>query len=330
MAMLTCFLFFSVLIITVNKVEADHLVPKNDPTVTEAVEGNENVGKVILLHHPINTRSHRIQQDALLEGLLARGHRVVGVFPQEGGRHLLNHPLYTEILVEDRLAALYVFMTKTMMEEDYSNPLVFLSLIPNFMEKWVKMISDTMIDSQIVVERLREMNVTPSAMTSTVQFHFTVVQVWEAFGRPPLIGFSPPGVAMHISKFLGNIENPAYMPELQASFVEPMTFSQRLANTIMYSIQDYDLLGQFWIPRFMDFASFDLPQYIESLHSIDLLLLASHHVTHSPQVTPPNIVEVGGLHCRPGLPLPHNLQQVLDGSPQVGLRRNIIMALLML
>ena len=53
------------------------------------------------------------------------------------------------------------------------------------------------------------MNVTPSAMTSTVQFHFTVVQVitgprapqvWEAFGRPPLIGFSPPGVAMHISK----------------------------------------------------------------------------------------------------------------------------------
>ena len=40
-------------------------------------------------------------------------------------------------------------MTKTMMEEDYSNPLVFLSLIPNFMEKWVKMISDTMIDSQI-------------------------------------------------------------------------------------------------------------------------------------------------------------------------------------
>ena len=74
------------------------------------------------------------------------------------------------------------------------------------------------------------------------------------------------------------------MPELQASFVEPMTFSQRLANTIMYSIQDYDLLGQFWIPRFMDFASFDLPQYIESLHSIDLLLLASHHVTHSPQV----------------------------------------------
>ena len=68
MAMLTCFLFFSVLIITVNKVEADHLVPKNDPTVTEAVEGNgEEGGKVILLHHPINTKSHRIQQDALLE-----------------------------------------------------------------------------------------------------------------------------------------------------------------------------------------------------------------------------------------------------------------------
>ena len=52
------------------------------------------------------------------------------------------------------------------------------------------------------------MNVTPAAMTSTVQFHFTTVevsgsaapQVWEAFARPPLIGLSPPGVAMHVSK----------------------------------------------------------------------------------------------------------------------------------
>ena len=93
------------------------------------------------------------------QGLLARGHRVVGVFPQEGAPHLLHHPLYTEILVEDRchsaflamprLAALYVFMTKTMMEEDFSSPLVFFSLIPSFMEKWVKMIEDTRIDSQI-------------------------------------------------------------------------------------------------------------------------------------------------------------------------------------
>ena len=80
------------------------------------------------------------------------------------------------------------------------------------------------------------------------------------------------------------------MPEIQASFVEPMTFSQRLANTIMYSIQDYDVLGQFWIPWFMDFASFDLVQYMESLQRIDVLLLASHHVTHSPQVAQATLV----------------------------------------
>ena len=41
-------------------------------------------GRLVLLYHPFNTVSHRMQQTALLEGLLGRGHRVIGVFPQVG------------------------------------------------------------------------------------------------------------------------------------------------------------------------------------------------------------------------------------------------------
>ena len=49
---------------------------------------------------------------------------------------------------------------------------------------------------------------------------------------------------------------------------------------------------------------------------LDLLLLASHHVTHSASVLAPNTIEVGGLHCREGRPLPPHLQQILDSSPE--------------
>ena len=53
----------------------------------------------LLMYVPWNTRSHRMQQNAILEGMLARGHRVTGVFPQ---KYKEKHQNYTEIIVEDR------------------------------------------------------------------------------------------------------------------------------------------------------------------------------------------------------------------------------------
>ena len=53
----------------------------------------------LLMYVPWNTRSHRMQQNAVLEGMLARGHTVTGVFPQE---YHGKHENYTEILVKDR------------------------------------------------------------------------------------------------------------------------------------------------------------------------------------------------------------------------------------
>ena len=51
------------------------------------------------MYFPWNTRSHRMQQNAILEGMLARGHRVTGVFPQ---KYKEKHQNYTEIIVQDR------------------------------------------------------------------------------------------------------------------------------------------------------------------------------------------------------------------------------------
>ena len=59
-------------------------------------------GGHVLMYHPWSTRSHRQQNNALLEGLLARGHRVTGVVPQSTEIKNVN---YTEIIVEDRSVA---------------------------------------------------------------------------------------------------------------------------------------------------------------------------------------------------------------------------------
>jgi len=122
---------------------------------------------------------------------------------------------------------------------------------------------------------------------------------------------------MHASKYLGSIENPSYMPELQLPFVEPLTFGQRLADTISYAMQDYEWLGWFWWPIFFNWNEFmDIDMLVGQIKSMDILLTCSHYVTQSAQVTPPNIIEIGGVHCAPGKPLPQDLQRIMEEAPQ--------------
>ena len=35
------------------------------------------------------------------------------------------------------------------------------------------------------------------------------------------------------------------------------------------------------------------------------------------KVTPPNIIEIGGVHCAPGKPLPQDLQMIMEEAAQV-------------
>ena len=56
-------------------------------------------GEHILMFFPWNTKSLRIQQNAILEGLLDRGHEVTGVFPQD---YHSEHENYTEIVVKTK------------------------------------------------------------------------------------------------------------------------------------------------------------------------------------------------------------------------------------
>ena len=53
----------------------------------------------ILMYHPWGTKSHRGQQNALIVGLLDKGHTVTGIFSEKSD---LNHDNYDEIVVETR------------------------------------------------------------------------------------------------------------------------------------------------------------------------------------------------------------------------------------
>ena len=83
------------------KEDIDRIVTKEEEQESDTIitqMDNTTPSSHILMFHPWNTKSHRIQQNALLEGFLARGHRVTGVFPQSSN---IKNERYTEIVVED-------------------------------------------------------------------------------------------------------------------------------------------------------------------------------------------------------------------------------------
>merc|ERR1719206_597109 len=87
------------------------------------------------------------------------------------------------------------------MTQDYSNPLVYWSVMGQMMTHFELMLTNAADDSMMVVEKLKRMNITPDAITTTVQFHWASALVFEEFNPVPLIGLSPPGNSMHASKY---------------------------------------------------------------------------------------------------------------------------------
>ena len=193
------------------------------------------------------------------------------------------------------------------METDSTSPLQMLSVWAEMFQVMKNITEETKEYGKEVIESIESRNETVDVVIFTTRLAFLGTHVFQHF-RSPLIGIPPSGRAQHIAKYLGNPENPSYQPENESPFVEPMTFLQRLSNTLLYSVLDYDLLGWLWMPLFMDsyFEKFD----------VSLLLLCSHFVTHSPQVLAANTIEVGGLHCRDSKKLPDDLQLFLDSHSE--------------
>ena len=102
---------------------------------------------------------------------------------------------------------------------------------------------------------------------------------------PGLIATSTVGWAHHVQKYLGNPDNPSHQPEQFMSAVEPLNFQERLINTLIYS-HDYNILGWMVFPNiFPDlYKSLNVDGFKKMIYEIDLLFIASHFITHSPQV----------------------------------------------
>ena len=266
-------------------------------------------GKHILMHHPWSTRSHMMQQTALLQGLLDAGYEVTAVFPHPTN---IVAPGYTELVAEDTFGKISKVMLDAMINKESTGIFGFLRLVPVISNMMVEEFDGMENFQDMIITNLSTQNKSVDALIVTTQFSFTGSRLFDHY-KCPLISMSPPGWASRITKHMGNSENPSYQPDQIIPLIEPMAFHQRLLNTMIYAIMDMEFLGGYLMSLI---SKFDTDGYVKMHKATSLILMPSHFVTQSPRALTANTVEVGGIHCRKGEQLPNDLQNFLDSHPE--------------
>ena len=136
----------------------------------------------------------------------------------------------------------------------------------------------------------------------------------------PLITFSPAGpFSLHLTPGLGNPINPIIHPNVVAPFIEPLSFFERIANIFLENLMEVytTYVDSIQIESVREQFGADIPDFYTIMAERSALAFTnSHFVTHGSWPYYQNLVEIGGIHCKPGKPLPSDLKEFMDSHPE--------------
>ena len=140
------------------------------------------------------------------------------------------------------------------------------------------------------------------------------------FFDSPIIFFSPAGpFGLQLAPGLGNPINPVVQPHIVAPFIEPMSFTQRISNVLLDRVMNayVSWMDSLFLESVRNHFGDDIPDFNSIIKERSALAIAnSHFVTHGSWPLYQNLVEVGGIHCKPGKELPKDLKEYLDSHPE--------------
>lgn len=123
--------------------------------------------------------------------------------------------------------------------------------------------------------------------------------------RAPLIVFSSMPVDYTGGALMGLRMPPSFIPSSFTAFTDKMSFWERFENTLFtWAIAGMTQMfeGPF-VEIYKQYLGENLPSSSEIMENTSLLFSNSHFALNFPRPVLPNIVEVGGIHCRPSKPL---------------------------
>nr|AVT42226.1 UDP-glucuronosyltransferase 328B1 [Lissorhoptrus oryzophilus] len=133
--------------------------------------------------------------------------------------------------------------------------------------------------------------------------------------KAPFIGLSSCSMMAWHSQWFGSPDNPSYIPSIYMAHLPPMTFLERVENTLVH------LAHKLWYTIFMEKPGSKLSkQYIgfepADPYNASLYLVNTHYSLHGVKPLVPGIVEVGGIHVATKEPkkLPQDIERWTNES----------------
>uniref|UniRef100_A0A2P2I7E1 UDP-glucuronosyltransferase n=2 Tax=Hirondellea gigas TaxID=1518452 RepID=A0A2P2I7E1_9CRUS len=272
------------------------------PTTGEIPPSEASYNILMLL--PISSRSHRNVFMPLATALAARGHKVTMLSNHEAPdqnpkikyiRHNLDH------FKEEEMDMFAVQKNPSKIFD------IFTTVFP--------LIARDIYDVPVVKELYNKRS----------EFDLFIVDAIFNEGSYPFvygknfIVLCPGLLDPSQSAVVGNLLNPAYVPNMLADYPRPYSFITRVKN-IFFSL----VLPITWrksivtpVEAVLKKRFPNLPPLLEIERNQSLTLINSHFSLGIPLPLLPSQVEIGGMHLRPAKPLPKDIAEVVSGKTPV-------------
>ncbi|CAH2235972.1 jg21914 [Pararge aegeria aegeria] len=159
----------------------------------------------------------------------------------------------------------------------------------------------------------------------TEWFFSDVEAGYAATLQVPWIQLSGMVLHLHLEYLIDTVRSVPAIPSMGNDFDIPMNLWQRIRNSISYLFFTYYTVSdqsskdnyETYFGPIASARGVPLPPFSEALHNISVLLVNQHSSFAAAQPTPPNVIDIAGYHIDETVPpLPKDLQDLLDSSPQ--------------
>ena len=261
----------------------------------------------ILISAPTGTKSYHNMFVSLATEMSHRGHHVTVISNYKSSD--LEKAVNVRQITLEKLA---FNMSKYPNQfEANVSPAVMLKGIQSFINAFRELpikITETLYSDQNVKELIA--NESFDLVMVSISFNSASYSLGWHFNAP-VIMLTPNSIFPGVVDALGDNDHPEYVPFFLGSFTDRMSLFQRTINTVatyFYSYFAHKYHQSACLSYIRQTIMPESPSLQDLERNILLIFTNSHPAINYPRALPPQIIEVGGIHCRPARPLPQDLE----------------------
>ncbi|KAM4602843.1 UDP-glucuronosyltransferase 2A2-like [Polymixia lowei] len=269
--------------------------------------------------------------DILIQALHSRGHNLTIVRSSKTWYIKENSSYYNTITVKTEKSFDQEFVQKMIYEvieyERGLSPLMhFLMLNFDLFDKFIEThtfvseLISTMFDDQELMRSMKESNY-DLVITDPCWGGGTIL---AKYLNLPLV-YNVRWLTVGEGHFAIAPSPLSYVPITGSGHTDEMTFVERVKNMLLYGVTKiHQLLITRVYQQICDKYLGPASNFFHLMQGADLWLMRVDFVFEFPRPTMPNVVYIGGFHCKPAKPLPQHLEEFVQSSGEHGV---IIMSL---